>query len=147
PTFGMERVFLAIICNAYDYDKKRENIVLKLPASLAPIKAAVFPLIKDAKIEKVARDIFNELKKEFNVSYDESCSVGRRYARNDEAGTPYCITVDEESLKKKTITIRNRDDTKQIKVKINDLKEIIRKLINEEMKFENAGKEVDTRKK
>jgi len=147
PTFGMERVFLAIICNAYDYDKKRENVVLKLPASLAPIKAAVFPLIKDVKIEKVARDIFNELKKEFNVSYDESGSVGRRYARNDEAGTPYCITVDEESLKKKTITIRNRDDTKQIKVKINDLKEIIRKLINEEMKFENAGKEVDTRKK
>ncbi|MBU0963317.1 MAG: glycine--tRNA ligase, partial [Nanoarchaeota archaeon] len=116
------------------------------PASLAPIKAAVFPLIKDAKIEKVARDIFNELKKEFNVSYDESGSVGRRYARNDEIGTVACITIDEQSLKDKTVTIRDRNTTEQVRVKIKDLKEIMKEIINGKniLKF---GKKVNTRVK
>ncbi|MDD5651505.1 MAG: glycine--tRNA ligase [Candidatus Nanoarchaeia archaeon] len=147
PTFGMERVFLAVICNAYNFDEKRQNVVLKLPANLAPIKAAVFPLINDAKIEKIAREVFTELKKEFNVSYDESGSVGKRYARNDESGTPYCITVDEDSIKDKSITVRNRDTTKQIRVKIIEIKEVLKKLINNEIKFEKAGKIVETRVK
>ncbi|MDD5133165.1 MAG: glycine--tRNA ligase [Candidatus Nanoarchaeia archaeon] len=147
PTFGMERVFLAILTKAYNYDKKRENVVLKLPAKLAPIKAAVFPIIKDKKYEKLSLEIVKDLKKEFNVVYDESGSIGKRYARNDEAGTPYCITIDEKSPSKKDITIRDRDSTKQIRVKIKDLKETLKKLINSEIKFEKAGKLVSTRVK
>ena len=87
------------------------------------------------------------LKKDFNVVYDEGGSLGRRYSRQDEIGTPYCITVDGDSIKNKDVTIRNRDDTQQVRVKVKDLKEILRKLIFEEIKFQEAGKKISTRKK
>jgi glycyl-tRNA synthetase len=147
PTFGIERVFLAVLTKAYVYDESRGNIVLKIPLKLSPIKAAVFPIVKKPKYVKIAESIVNDLKKEFNVVYDRSGSIGRRYARNDEIGTPYCITIDDKSPKQKDCTIRNRDDTKQIRVKISELKEILRKLIEEEMEFEKAGKLVETRMK
>lgn len=148
PTFGIERVFLAILTQAYEFDEKRQNIVLRLPAKIAPVKAAIFPIVKtDEKIVKIARDCFKELGKEFYVKYDSSGSVGRRYSRNDEQGTPFCITFDELSLKNKDCTIRNRDDTKQIRVKISELKDVLRKLISGEIQFEKAGKIVETRKK
>ena len=89
---------------------------------------------------KLSKEIFNNLKKEFNCTFDKSGSVGRRYARNDELATPYCITVDFESLEENTVTIRNRDDAKQIRVKITELKETIRKLLNQEIEFEKAGR-------
>ena len=146
PTFGMGRVFLALICKGYDYDKKRENIVLKLPAFLAPIKAAVVPIVKDDKMIKAARDICIGLRKEWNVAYDESGSIGRRYSRNDEIGTPMCIAVDEDTLKKKTVTIRDRDTTKQIKVKVSELKDVVRKVIHGEDLLK-LGKIVETRVK
>jgi glycyl-tRNA synthetase len=107
---------------------------------LSPIKAAIFPIVKQPKFEKIAEDIFNDLKKEWNVIYDKSGSLGRRYARNDEIGTPFCITVDEGSIEKKDITIRSRDTKKQIRVKISELKEILKKLINCEIEFVAAGK-------
>ncbi|MEM3113311.1 MAG: glycine--tRNA ligase [Candidatus Pacearchaeota archaeon] len=129
PTFGMERVFLAVLTKAYQYDKDRENIVLKISPKLAPIKAAVFPIIKSSEYEKIAQGIVDSLKEEWNVVYDRSGSIGRRYARNDEIGTPMCITIDEQSLIDETITIRDRDTTKQIRVKISKLKKIIRKVI------------------
>jgi len=138
PTFGMERMFLAVIADAYNYDKKRGNVVLKLHPKLAPIKVAVFPLVN--KLEKKAKEVYESLKKDFNCFYDKSGSIGRRYARQDEIGTPYCITIDFDSLKKEDVTVRNRDDIKQIRVKIKDIKEIIQKLINQEIKFEKAGK-------
>lgn len=147
PTFGMERAFLAALCEAYEFDKKRENIVLHFHPKLAPVKAAIFPLIKDEKMIGIAKEIFRDLSQEFNVQYDESASVGRRYSRQDEQGTPYCITVDDDSVKKKIVTIRDRDSTKQIGVKIADLKETVRKLINQEISFEKAGKLVETRVK
>ena len=147
PTFGIERVFLAILTKAYNYDKKRQNIVLKIPPKLAPIKAAVFPIVKQPEYEKVAKEIVKDLQSEFNVVYDKSGSVGRRYSRNDEIGTPYCITIDDESLKHKDVTIRDRDSTLQIRVKIKYLKDVLRKLINNEISFLDAGKEVKTRKK
>ena len=147
PTFGIERVFLAVICQAYEFDKKRENIVLKLHPELAPVKAAVFPLIKDEKMIEVAQEIYKQLRKEWNTVYDESASVGRRYSRQDEIGTPLCITVDGDSLTKKEVTVRDRDSTKQIKVKISDIKEVVRKLIKQEISFEKAGKLVETRVK
>jgi len=140
PTFGIERIFLALLSKAYSYDKERGNIVLKLPARIAPIKASIFPIVKRDDFEKICSTIFNDLKKEWNVTYDESGSIGRRYSRNDEIGTPFCITVDEDSLKNKDVTIRDRDTKKQIRVKISELKETLKKLINEEINFETAGK-------
>jgi glycyl-tRNA synthetase len=140
PTFGIERIFLAILTKAYNYDKERENVVLKLPPKLAPIKAAIFPIVKKEEFEKICFDILKDLKKEWNVFYDKSGSIGRRYSRNDEIGTPFCITIDEDSLKGKDVTIRDRDTKKQIRVKISELKETLKKLINEEIKFEQAGK-------
>ncbi|PIO08593.1 glycine--tRNA ligase, partial [Candidatus Pacearchaeota archaeon CG10_big_fil_rev_8_21_14_0_10_34_12] len=77
--------------------------------------------------------VFKDLKKDFNVVYDSGGSIGRRYARNDEIGTPFCITIDGDSIKGKDATIRDRDTTKQVRVKVQDLKETIRKLINEEI--------------
>jgi len=139
PTFGMERIFLALLTKAYSKNQKGE-IVLKLPPKLAPVKAAIFPIVKQKEFEKIADEVFNDLKKEFNVIYDKSGSIGRRYARNDEIGTPFCITVDGDSSKNKDVTIRDRDTTKQIRVKISELKDVIRKLINGEVEFEKAGK-------
>ncbi len=146
PTFGMERVFLAVLIKAYNFDEKRQNVVLKIPASLAPIKAAVFPIVKDETYEKIAEDIVNDLKKQFNVVYDKSGSIGRRYARNDEIGTPMCITIDEESEKTKRVTLRDRDTTKQISVKISELRNIIQKVIDGE-NILKLGEIVETRVK
>lgn len=140
PTFGIERIFLAILTKAYNYDKARDYVVLKIPAKLAPVKAAIFPIVKQQNFENFARKVFDELKKELNVFYDKSGSIGRRYARNDEIGTPFCITIDGDSLKNRDVTIRDRDTTKQIRVKVSELKEILKKLINHEIKFEKAGK-------
>ncbi|MFH1365271.1 MAG: glycine--tRNA ligase [archaeon] len=141
PTFGMERVFLALLTKAYFNDKARGNIVLRLPSKLAPIKAAIFPIVKNKEeFVNFSKQVYLSLRKEWNVSYDESGSIGRRYARNDEIGTPYCITIDGDSLKNKDVTIRDRDTTKQIRVKFLDLREVLRKLLNSEISFEKAGK-------
>ena len=147
PTFGMERIFLAILTKAYCDDKERGNIVLRIPAKLAPIKAAVFPIIKSEEFEKSSEKIVKDLRKEFSATYDKSGSIGRRYARNDEIGTPYCITIDGDSIKNQDVTIRDRDTTKQIRVKIKKLKDVLKKLIDGEINFERAGKLVETRVK
>jgi len=128
PTFGMDRVFLAVLVNSYNDDKKRGNIVLKLHPKLAPIKVGIFPLVN--KLNDDARKVYETLKKEFTCQFDSSGSVGRRYARADEIGIPYCITFDFDSLNDKSVTIRNRDDTTQIRVKIDELKDTLRKLLN-----------------
>jgi len=143
PSLGVERAFLVFLFDGYSKNQKSE-VVLKLSPKLAPVKAAIFPLVKtDEKLVKLAEEVYIDLKKEFNVVYDVSGSVGRRYARNDEIGTPFCITVDGESLKKNDVTIRNRNTTQQIRVKIKELKEILEKLIEEEIKFEEAGELID----
>lgn len=146
PSLGVERTFLVFMLDAYYYDKKRDNIVLKLHPKLSPIKAAVFPIVKREDLEKVSEEIVRELKKEWNVLYDKSGSIGRRYSRNDEIGTPMCITIDEETLKNDTVTIRWRDTTEQIRVKRSDLKEIMKRIIDGE-KILELGKIVHTRKK
>ncbi len=145
PTFGIERVFLALLTKAYSKNQKGE-IVLRLPAKLAPIKAAVFPIVKQPEFERIAEGIVKDLKKEFNVVYDKSGSIGRRYARNDEIGTPYCITIDEDSKKNKDVTIRDRDTGEQVRVKIDKLKEVLKKAIDGE-DILKLGKLVYTRKK
>lgn len=134
--------------DAYEYDKKRENIVLHLNQKLAPIKVAIFPLLSNKKeLINFSKKIYNDLKEGFICNYDESGSIGKRYARNDEIGTPYCITIDFDSLKKNDTTIRDRDSTKQIRVKIKDLKNVLERLFNQEIKFEKAGKIINTRVK
>ena len=139
PTFGIERVFLAILTKAYHHNKEKDYTILKIPAKLAPVKAAVFPIVKNPEYDKLAEDIVKDLRKEFKVNYDRSGSIGRRYARNDEIGTPYCITIDEKSPKSKDVTIRDRDTAKQVRVKIKELKETLKKLTNQEIEFEKAG--------
>ncbi|MBI2451980.1 glycine--tRNA ligase [Candidatus Pacearchaeota archaeon] len=146
PTFGIERIFLALLCESYNYDKKRENVVLKLPAFLAPIKAAVFPIVKNEKMIEIAEKLVKELKEDFNVIHDDSGSIGRRYSRNDEIGTPMCITIDEQTVKDKTITIRDRDTTEQVRVQISQIKNIINQVIKGESLL-SLGKLVKTRVK
>jgi glycyl-tRNA synthetase len=146
PTFGMERVFLALLTKSYFFDESRGNVVLKLPAKISPVKAAVFPIIKSEEYENICKEILDDLRKNWNVVYDKSGSIGRRYARNDEIGTPLCITIDEFSISEKTVTIRDRDSTEQVRVKIKDLKEILEKVIDGKSVLE-FGKKVETRKK
>lgn len=146
PSLGVGRAFLVFMFDAYTFDEKRQNIVLRLHPQLSPIKAAVFPIIKKENFEKIAKEVLNDLKKEWNIIYDISGSIGRRYARNDEAGTPFCITIDEDSPKNRDVTIRIRDTTEQIRVKIENLQEVLKKGIHGEniLKF---GKKIETRKK
>lgn len=144
PSLGVERAFLVFMFDSYFYDKERDNTILRLDPKIAPIKAAIFPIVKKPKFEKLSQDVYDMLKKEFNVVHDISGSIGRRYSRNDEMGTPYCITIDGDSLKNKEedVTIRDRDSKKQIRVKISDLKNTIRDLIDGEVNFLDAGKKV-----
>lgn len=117
------------------YSSGKEGGMFKFPPKVAPIQIAIFPLVKRDDFEKIGEEIVQELKKDFKVFYDKSGSIGRRYARNDEIGTPFCITIDEESLKKKDVTVRDRDTTRQVRIKIADLKENLIKLINQEKSF------------
>jgi glycyl-tRNA synthetase len=128
-SIGLDRMFLAVFSNALQ-EEELENgtirTVLKLPAVLAPVKAAILPLVKKDGLPEIAKDIVNELKWEFNVAYDDKDAVGRRYRRQDAAGTPFCITVDHDTLKDNTVTIRFRDTMEQKRVKMEELKSIIK---------------------
>ncbi|MFH2028948.1 MAG: glycine--tRNA ligase [Nanoarchaeota archaeon] len=135
PSQGIDRAFLSFLYDAYQDDKERGNIVLSLHPGLVPIKAAVFPLIN--KLEEEAKGVFNKIKKEFTTIYDRSGSVGRRYARADEIGIPYCITVDFDTQKDNSVTIRDRDTTNQIRVKVGELNQTINKLISQEITFKD----------
>jgi glycyl-tRNA synthetase len=128
-SIGLDRMFLAVFSNALQEETLENNTtrtVLKLPAVLAPSKAAVLPLVKKDGLPEIAREIVNELKWDFNVSYDEKDAVGRRYRRQDAAGTPFCITVDHDTLEDNSVTIRNRDTMEQQRVKISALKGLIK---------------------
>ncbi|HOF42783.1 MAG TPA: glycine--tRNA ligase [Candidatus Moranbacteria bacterium] len=121
---GVARSMLAVICEAYTEEKVGEDtrVVLKFKNNLAPIKVAVFPLLKNKpELVAKAREIFNDLKKEFVCEFDDNGNVGKRYRRQDEIGTPYCVTVDFESLEKGDVTVRDRDTMKQERVKIEEL--------------------------
>ena len=139
PSFGVERTIAGILLHCFVEDKKRGWNWFKFPAKITPYIAAVFPLVNKDGLPKKAKEIYRTLKKDFDVFYDDSGSIGRRYARADEVGTLFSITLDYESLENDTCTIRNRDDTSQIRVKIKDLVIILNKLINGEIEFEKAG--------
>jgi len=116
--------------DAYLDDKERGNIVLNLHPKLAPIKIGIFPLVN--KLKEQAKELYNDLKEDFDCFFDAGGSVGRRYARADEIGIPFCITFDFDSLEDKKVTIRDRNTTKQSRIDIKELKSIIPKLLSGE---------------
>ena len=122
---GLNRMLLTVLCDAYWNDSENNRIVMKIHPKLAPIKAVVCPLVKKDGLPEIGHKIVSDLMKNFNVLYDQQGSIGKRYYRQDEAGTPFCITVDHESKENNTVTLRNRDDQNQDRVKISDLVSII----------------------
>ncbi|MCB2291010.1 glycine--tRNA ligase [Clostridium sp. CS001] len=130
PSLGADRVALAFLVDAYDEEELEGGdvrTVLRLHPALAPFKAAVLPLSK--KLSEKSLEVFAMLGKKFNVDYDEAGSIGKRYRREDEIGTPYCITVDFDTLEDNTVTIRDRDTMDQIRVSIDDLERFIEEKI------------------
>jgi len=131
-SIGLDRMFLAVYATSLQEETLKDGssrVVLKLPAVLAPFKAAVLPLVKKDGLPEVAKKIVADLKLDFNVTYDEKDAIGRRYRRQDTIGTPFCITVDHDTLNDNTVTIRHRDSMQQERVKIEDLSAIISKAV------------------
>jgi glycyl-tRNA synthetase len=132
-SIGLDRMFLAVFSNSLveeELDNNTTRTVLKLPSVLAPVKAAIFPLVKKDGLPEIALQIMDDLKWDFNVVYDDKDAVGRRYRRQDANGTPFCITVDHDTLEDNTVTIRHRDTMEQTRVKIEDLSKIIKKEVD-----------------
>lgn len=127
-SIGLDRTTLMVLCDAYREEEVDgdSRIVLKLHPKLAPTKVGIFPLIKKPELQELAKKIETDLVEDFTVQYDESGSIGKRYRRQDEAGTPFCVTVDFDGLEDDTVTIRYRDDMKQERVKVDQLETVIR---------------------
>jgi glycyl-tRNA synthetase len=131
-SLGVDRTFLVALETAYR--KKEDRIWLELPPAIAPMHTGVFPLLKNKpELVKKAKKVYEKLKKCYEVFYDQAGSVGKRYARMDEVGVPWCITIDFESLEKDDVTIRDRDSTKQKRIKTSELQSVLYKLITGEM--------------
>jgi glycyl-tRNA synthetase len=125
---GLNRTFLALMCSGYKNEKLEdgsERVVLALPAFLAPVKIGVFPLVKKDGLPEKAREIFDVLKFDHQCFYDEKDSIGKRYRRQDALGTPFCITVDHDTLVDNMVTIRDRDTMLQERISIEKLKEVV----------------------
>ena len=132
PSLGADRVTLAFLCNAYDVEDLGEGdsrVVLHLHPALAPYKVAILPLSK--KLGEKANEIFDKLSKRFSCDYDEAGSIGKRYRREDEIGTPYCLTVDFDTLEDNQVTIRDRDTMEQVRIPIDE----VENYINEKIEF------------
>ena len=134
-------MFLAILSNSLKEETLNDGsqrTVLSIPAILAPIKVAVLPLVNKDGLPEIAINIFNKLKLDFNSSYDHKDAIGRRYRRQDALGTPFCITVDHQTLEDKTITVRYRDTMNQERISLKD----VSKKIQSEVSFKNWIKKV-----
>jgi glycyl-tRNA synthetase len=125
-SFGIDRCVWSLLDVFYE---KNERSVLRLPRTLAPIEVAVFPLLSRDGLPELAQEVYNTLRKDFDCSYDASGSIGRRYARMDEVGTPYCVTIDHDSLKDNSVTVRERDTTEQTREGLDGLPNALRKLL------------------
>lgn len=126
PTIGIERLFFALLWDGFEVSDgsnrlSKGEIILKLNPKLSPIKVAIFPLVNKDGMDKNARQVYDELKEKFSSEYDDKGSIGRRYRRQDEIGTPFCITIDGETKKDNSATVRSRDTGRQKRVKIKDL--------------------------
>lgn len=127
-SIGVDRMFLSVMCHAYEEEQLpngETRTVLHLPAALAPVKLAVFPLTKKDGLPEKAREIINNLRFHFNCQYEEKDQIGKRYRRQDAIGTPYCVTVDHQTLEDNTVTLRHRDTMEQERVNIADLRTLI----------------------
>ncbi len=130
PSVGADRAVLAFLVDAYDEEEIQEGdsrTVLRFHPAIAPFKLAILPLTK--KLSERATEIYHDLMKDFNVDYDEAGSIGKRYRREDEIGTPYCITVDFDTLEDNTVTVRDRDTMQQFRIKIDEIKDFIKEKI------------------
>lgn len=136
PSFGIERTLNGILFHCFREGKERGWSWFQFPPRISPYVAAVFPLLRRNALPKKAREVFDKLKEKFDVFYDEVGSIGKRYARADEIGTLVCITVDHRTLKEDSVTLRNRDDTKQTRIEIKELPTILRKLGRGEIRFD-----------
>jgi glycyl-tRNA synthetase len=125
PSIGVERLILAVLSNAYTEDEinGEKRVVLKLPENLAPFKFCVSPLLKNKpELVEKAKEVYNTLRKKYgNITWDDSGNIGKRYRKQDEIGTPKCIVIDFDTLEDDTVTIRDRNTTKQIRQKISEL--------------------------
>ena len=122
PSVGVERTFLTVLCDAYHEEELEDGTtreVMKFHPYLAPYKVAVLPLTK--KLSEKATEVYAELSKHFRVDYDEAGNIGKRYRRQDEIGTPYCVTIDFDTLEDDAVTVRDRDSMEQERIKIEDL--------------------------
>ncbi|HXG13081.1 MAG TPA: glycine--tRNA ligase [Gemmataceae bacterium] len=130
PSAGADRATLAFLCEAYAEDEigGEKRVVMRFHPRLAPIKAAIFPLVNKEGMPEKAQALYRQLKGEFNVFYDDKGAIGRRYRRQDEVGTPFCITIDGQTLQDDTVTIRERDTTNQKRVPLDEVPERLRQL-------------------
>ena len=141
-SIGVDRMILQILSAAYCEEKLEggeERVVLRIPAQLAPVKAAVLPLLKKDGLPELGRKIVDMLKFDFNVQYDEKDSIGKRYRRQDAIGTPFCITVDHQSLEDGTVTVRHRDSMQQSRVPVEKLHSIINEQVSLRSLFEKLA--------
>ena len=132
-SIGLDRMFLAVLASSFKEEELKDNntrIVLKIPGFLSPYKLAILPLVKKDGLSEYAKKIYDDLKIHFNIAYDEKDAVGRRYRRQDAIGTPVCLTVDHDSIKDNSVTLRFRDSMDQIRVKVSDVKNEIDNRIN-----------------
>jgi glycyl-tRNA synthetase len=132
-SIGLDRMFLAVLTAAYQEEKLddgSERTVLKIHPALAPVKVAVLPLLKKDDLPEKAREVLNDLKFDFNCQYDEKDAIGRRYRRQDAIGTPFCVTIDHQTLQDNMVTIRERDSMTQERVEISALRDLIEKKVS-----------------
>ena len=133
PSAGADRATLAFICEAYEIDRApdehgrpQERTVMRLSHRLAPVKVAVLPLVKKDGMPEIARELYGELRRHVPTDYDEKDAVGRRYRRQDEVGTPFCLTIDSQTLQDRTVTIRDRDSLEQVRIRLDDAVQEVR---------------------
>jgi glycyl-tRNA synthetase len=142
PSFGIDRIIYAVMDHSFyeDVVDGEPRAVLKFHPGVAPIEVAVLPLMDRDVLVQPAKKILDDLRSRgIRVDYDTSGSIGRRYRRNDEVGTPYCVTIDYETVELGTVTIRDRDSMRQVKVEVGQLRAILEGLLAKDRKFEDAG--------
>ncbi|MGC9516626.1 MAG: glycine--tRNA ligase [Methanomicrobiales archaeon] len=139
PSYGIDRIVYSVLLHSFQEEDEREYF--KIEKSISPVQVSVFPLVNQEELVKIALEIRDNLRMEGLISeFDSSGTIGRRYARSDEIGVPFAITVDHETLENNTVTIRNRDDLKQVRIKIKDIGRILEDLIKKEIDFEDLKK-------
>lgn len=140
PSYGIDRIVFSVLLHTFTEDKENEREYFKLPKEIAPVEVSVFPLLNKEELNQIAINIRDELRENgFIAQYDTSGTIGRRYARSDEIGVPYAVTVDHDSLEDEKVTIRNRDDLKQKRVLISDVSKILENLMKSKVEFEDIN--------